>query len=54
MIYFLNQFKLLGNNYSVENESLVRKLPEYYKSGIQKKVKAQSSYIINNWDQLYQ
>ena len=50
---FLDRFKLLGDNHGVEDENLVRKLPEYCEPGIQEEVKAQSGYTVNNWDQLY-
>ena len=54
MTYFLDQFKLLGDNHGIKNENLVRKLSEYCKPGIQEKIKAQSGYTMNNWNQLYQ
>ncbi len=45
VICFLDQFKLLSENHGVNDAALIRKIPEYCESEIQKKVKAQDDYI---------
>ncbi len=45
---FLNQFKLLSKNHEVKNVILIKKLSEYYELRIQKEVKTQENYIMND------
>ena len=52
MMRFLNQFKLLNKNHEMKNAVLIKKLLKYCKSEIQKEVKTQDDYIVNNWELL--
>ena len=53
IMWFLDRFKLLDENHDMKNTALIRKLPEYYESEIQEKIKMQKEFIINDWNQLW-
>ena len=51
---FLNCFKLLDENHEVKNVTLIQKLSKYCESEIQKEVKTQENYVVNDWEQFWQ
>ena len=53
IILFLNHFKLLDENYYINNSDLIKKLSDYCKLKIQKKIRILAEYDQQNWSQIW-